>query len=89
MRDTFLLVIPLLPTCATFLRPGGVRTVAAESLLLTHQVLINQRSSRRAPPLISRDHFLLGLTALFLNPPGSQSLPSSSSLRPYSSSIRR
>ena len=42
--------------------------MAAESLLLTHQVLINQRSSRRAPPLTSRDRVLLGLTSLFLNP---------------------
>lgn len=35
---------------------------------MKHQLLINQRSSRRAPPLTSRDRFLLGLTVLFLNP---------------------
>ncbi|MFO0776493.1 MAG: hypothetical protein U0223_02670 [Nitrospira sp.] len=40
-----LLVIPQLTTCAKFLRPGGVRAVAAESLLMKHQLLINQRSS--------------------------------------------
>lgn len=53
---------------ATFLRPGGVRAVAAESLLLKHQLRISQRSRRRAPTLTSRDRVLLSLTALVLNP---------------------
>ena len=68
MREIFLLVIHLLTILAKFLRPGGVRAVAAESLLLKHQLLISQRSRRRAPTLTSRDRFLLSLTALFLNP---------------------
>jgi len=68
MREVFLLVIHLLTTLAKFLRPGGVRAVAAESLLLKHQLLISNRSRQRAPNLTSRDRFLLGLTALFLNP---------------------
>ena len=67
MREIFLLVIHLLTTFVKFLRPGGVRAVAAESLLLKHQLLISHRSSRRAPTLTSRDRFLLSLTALFLN----------------------
>jgi putative transposase len=67
MREIFLLVIHLLTILAKFLRPGGVRAVAAESLLLKHQLLISQRSRRRAPTLTSRDRFLLSLTALFLN----------------------
>jgi hypothetical protein len=68
MREIFLLVIHLLTTLAKFLRPGGVRAVAAESLLLKHQLLISNRSRQRAPNLTSHDRFLLGLTALFLNP---------------------
>ena len=36
MRDLLLLAIHLLVTLASVLRPGGVRTVAAESLLLEH-----------------------------------------------------
>ena len=67
MREIFLLVIHLLTTFVKFLRPGGVRAVAAESLLLKHPLLISHRSSRRAPTLTSRDRFLLSLTALFLN----------------------
>jgi hypothetical protein len=33
------------------LRPGGLRAVVAESLLLKHQILISNRSRRRAPNL--------------------------------------
>jgi hypothetical protein len=38
MRDLILLAIYLLVTLAKFLGPGGVRRVAAESLLLKHQL---------------------------------------------------
>ena len=44
MRDVLILAIHLLVTLAKFLRPGGVRQVAAESLLLKHQLLISNRS---------------------------------------------
>jgi len=40
MRELFLLVTHLLATVARLMRPGGVRAVAAESLLLKHQLLI-------------------------------------------------
>ena len=39
MRDLLVLAVHLLVTCAKLLRPGGVRAVAAESLLLKHQLL--------------------------------------------------
>jgi hypothetical protein len=39
MRDLLLLAIDLLVTLAKFLGPGGGRRVAAESLLLKHQLL--------------------------------------------------
>ena len=50
MRDVLILAIHLLVTLAKFLRPGGVRQVAAEFILLKHQLLISNRSRRRAPP---------------------------------------
>ena len=55
MRDLLLLAIHLLVTVAKLLRPGGVRTVAAESLLLKQQIIIGSRSRRRAPNLTSLD----------------------------------
>ena len=68
MRDVLILAIHLLVTLAKFLRPGGVRQVAAESLLLKHQLLISNRSRQRAPNLTMLDRLVLGLTTLFLSP---------------------
>src|SRR6516225_7970607 len=68
MRDVLILAIHLLVTLAKFLRPGGVRQVAAESLLLKHQLLISNRSRQRAPNLTTFDRLVLGLTALFVSP---------------------
>src|ERR1700680_1152397 len=68
MRDLVILAVHLLVTCAKLLRPGGVRAVASESLLLKHQLLISNRSRHRAPNLTTLDRFVLGLTTLFLSP---------------------
>jgi hypothetical protein len=51
VREILILAIPLLVTLAKLLRPGGVRAVAAESLLLKHQFRISNRSrDRRRKP---------------------------------------
>ena len=68
MRDLLILAIHLLVTVAKLLRPGGARTVAAESLLLKHQLLISNRARQRAPNLTTLDRFALGLTTLFMSP---------------------
>jgi putative transposase len=68
MRELFILALHLLVTFAKLLRPGGVRAVAAESLLLKHQLLISSRSRQRAPNLTTLDRFILGLTTLFVSP---------------------
>ena len=68
MRDLLLLTIHLLVTLAKLLGPGGTRQVAAESLLLKHQLLISNRSGQRAPNLTMLDRLVLGLTTLFVNP---------------------
>jgi hypothetical protein len=44
MREVLILAIHLLVTLAKLLCAGGVRAVAAESLLLKHQLLITNRS---------------------------------------------
>ena len=68
MRELLILAIHLLVTLVKLLRPGGVRAVAAESLLLKHQLLISNRSRHRAPNLTTLDRFVLGLTTLFVSP---------------------
>ena len=68
MRDLLLLAIHLLVTLAKLLGPGGTRQVAAELLLLKHQLLISNRSRQRAPNLTTLDRLVLGLTTLFVYP---------------------
>jgi hypothetical protein len=59
MRELLILAIHLLVTFAKLIRPGGVRAVAAESLLLKHQLLISNRARQRAPNLTPIDRFVL------------------------------
>ena len=63
MIHLLVLAVHLLATIAKLLRPGGVRSVMAESLLLRHQLIISSRARRRAPNL-SR-----GRDASYLAPP--------------------
>ena len=51
MRDLAILFIHLLTTIARLMRPGGARTVVAESLLVKHQLVILNRGRDRARSL--------------------------------------
>ncbi len=68
MRDLLLLAVHLFATLARLARPGGVRSVIAESQLLKQPLIINGRCRRRAPPLTPVDRFMPGLIALFVHP---------------------
>src|SRR5450631_2986965 len=68
MIHLLILAVHLLTTIAKLLRPGGVRAVVAESLLLKHQLLITSRARRRAPNLNSLDRLLLGIGSLLVPP---------------------
>src|SRR5881296_2881821 len=49
-------------------RPGGIRSVVAESVLLRHQVLILNRCRKRAPNLRISDRIIAGLCTLLMRP---------------------
>ena len=68
MRGLLILAIHLLATAAKLLRPGGARAIAAESLVLKHQLLISNRSRHRAPNLTTLDRVVLGMATLFVSP---------------------
>ena len=68
MRNLVILFIHLLTTVARLARPGGVRSVVAESLLIKHQLLILNRSRQRAPNLRLSDRLVAGWCALFIPP---------------------
>ena len=55
MRDLATLFVHLVWTGCRLLRPGGGRSVVAESLLLKHQLLILNRPRERAPNLRPTD----------------------------------
>jgi hypothetical protein len=54
-RELVILAIHLLVTFLKLLRSGGVRSIAAESLLLKHQLLISNRFRQCAPNLTTLD----------------------------------
>jgi len=49
------------------LGPGGAKAIVADSLLMKQQLLIANRSRRRAPNLTVYDRFTLAFLSLFLN----------------------
>jgi len=68
MRDLATLFVHLVWTVCRLLRPGGARSVVAESLLLKHQLLILNRPRERAPNLRPTDRLIAGLCALMIRP---------------------
>src|SRR5215470_2265626 len=68
MRDLFILIVHLITTVIRFAKPGGLRAVVAESVLAKHQMLILNRSRRRAPNLCIRDRLIAGFCSLWIKP---------------------
>jgi glutamyl-tRNA reductase len=63
-----LFVLHLLVTIAKLLGPGRAKAVVAKSLLVKQQLLVINRSRRRAPNLSAHDRCLFGFCLLFLDP---------------------
>src|SRR5450631_1792868 len=68
MLEIFEIVAHLLATVVRVAVPGGVRAVIVESLLLKHQLLILNRSRKRAPRLTPWDRLLFGVGAFLVSP---------------------
>ena len=68
MKVLLLMLAHLLTTLAKLLGPGGAKAIVADSLLMKQQLLIINRSRRRAPNLTAIDRLLLGFWSLFLSP---------------------
>ena len=80
MRDFAILFVHLIVTLARLARPGGLRSVVAESVLVRHQLLILSRGRKRAPHLRATDRIIAGLCTLFMPP--ARILRSAIGLRP-------
>jgi hypothetical protein len=68
VRDLAVLVLHLLTTIARLAGPGGARSVVAESVLLKQQLLILNRTRKRAPNLRLADRVVAGVSALLMRP---------------------
>jgi transposase InsO family protein len=68
MRELAILLVHLIATLAKCLRPGGVRAVAAESLLLKQQLIVLNRSRERAPNLRATDRVIAALCVSVIDP---------------------
>ena len=68
MRDVLLILVHVAVLVAKLCRPGGVRAVMSENLLLKHQLIVVGRSRQRAPNLGVSDRLLFGFLSLFLTP---------------------
>ncbi len=62
------LLVHVLARLATLLGTRGTKAVVAENLILKHQLLVIQRSRRRAPNRRPADRVLLGFLSRFLDP---------------------
>ncbi len=68
MKYAVLLIVHSLVLIVKSLRPGGVKALIAENLLLKHQLGILARTRRKSPNLKTSDRFLLGALSLLVSP---------------------
>src|SRR5215472_13339230 len=68
MRELFILILHLITILIRLAKPGGLRAIVAESVLAKHQLLIANRSRRRAPNLRIRDRLIAGFCSLWIKP---------------------
>ena len=66
MRHLIILIVHLITTVRRVAQPGGVRAVIAESVFAKHQLLILNRSRRRAPNLCILDRLIAGFCSLWI-----------------------
>ena len=67
MRDLIILFVHVIVTICRLLRPSGARSIIAESILLKQQLLILNRSRKRAPNLrASATVSIAGVCSMFM-----------------------
>src|SRR6516225_9355307 len=92
MRHVVILFVHLIVTVVRLARPGGFRSVVAESVLDQHPLLILHRGRKRAPNLGPVDRIITGWCTRFMRPAGilrSAIVWKPSTLRPLPSLLRK
>src|SRR5215510_9867137 len=67
MHDILVVLVHSIVTVVRLMKPGGLRAVV-ESALTRHQLLILNRSRKRAPSLRVSDRIIAGLCTLLMHP---------------------
>src|SRR5215467_14221736 len=68
MHDILVILIHSIVTVVRLMKPGGLRAIFAESALTRHQILILNRSRKRAPNRRVSDRMIAGLCTLLMHP---------------------
>jgi putative transposase len=68
MKPYLSIFLEFLRLIALLLRPGGYRAIAAENLILKHQLIVHSRAHKRVPKLSALDRALFGFWTAFLSP---------------------
>jgi putative transposase len=66
MLEIVELLTHFIATVVKFLKPGGVKVVMAETMVMKHQLIVMNCGKKRSPALITRDRFLFGILTLFI-----------------------
>ena len=66
MREIVELLIHFVTTVIKLLKPGGVKVVMAETIVMKQQLIVMNRSRKRVPSLAASDRFLFGLLAMLI-----------------------
>jgi len=66
VREVVVLLLHLIVTLFRLAKPGGIRSVIAESVLARHQLIMLNRGRKRAPNLHAGDRCIAGVCALFI-----------------------
>ena len=68
MREFIILLVHSIVTLVRLAKPGGLRSVVAETVLVRHQLLILNRGRKRAPNLRPADRIITGWCTLCMRP---------------------
>jgi hypothetical protein len=68
MKHFIYLALHGLTLLFTYFKPGGIKALAAENLILKQQLLITSRSRVRSPRLTTADRLIFGWLSMLMNP---------------------